>query len=186
MVLEPGETTTIQSVPFMMHEGMDGPHNFGVHHALNPALFVEVPPQERILRPQRDLTPADQAIGIAAPLCRVVRGPVPAFVDEFVEPRAVVRPESGPDREVVSALQDVDRVDLDPAHVLGEPDEALHRQLLRARPGEMLAFEEERFDRVQRKGAGQHSARDYTGFTPGSERGLLRGMGTNETRDNLG
>jgi hypothetical protein len=31
MVLKPGESTTIQSAVFMMHEGMDGPHDFAVH-----------------------------------------------------------------------------------------------------------------------------------------------------------
>jgi hypothetical protein len=31
MVLTPGESTIIQSSVFMMHEGMDGLHNFAVH-----------------------------------------------------------------------------------------------------------------------------------------------------------
>jgi len=35
MVLKPGESTTVQSVIFMMHPGMDGPHNFGVHLVTN-------------------------------------------------------------------------------------------------------------------------------------------------------
>jgi hypothetical protein len=35
MVLKPGESTTIESSPFMMHEGMDGPHNFAVHLKTN-------------------------------------------------------------------------------------------------------------------------------------------------------
>jgi hypothetical protein len=30
MALKPGESTTIESSPFMMHAGMDGPHDFGV------------------------------------------------------------------------------------------------------------------------------------------------------------
>jgi len=46
MVLNPGESTTIQSNPFMMHEGMDGPHNFGVHLKTNdpqqPDVMVNV------------------------------------------------------------------------------------------------------------------------------------------------
>jgi hypothetical protein len=46
MVLDPGESTTIRSGPFMMHEGMDGPHNFGVHLITNdttqPDLIVNV------------------------------------------------------------------------------------------------------------------------------------------------
>jgi hypothetical protein len=35
MVLRPGASTYVQSKPFMMHEGMDGPHNFGVHLITN-------------------------------------------------------------------------------------------------------------------------------------------------------
>jgi len=35
MVLQPGEGAIVQSGPFMMHEGMDGPHNFGVHLLTN-------------------------------------------------------------------------------------------------------------------------------------------------------
>ena len=31
MVLKPGESTIVQSTSFMMHAGMDGKHNFGVH-----------------------------------------------------------------------------------------------------------------------------------------------------------
>jgi len=35
MVLKPGESTTITSTAFMMHEGMDGPHDFAVHLKTN-------------------------------------------------------------------------------------------------------------------------------------------------------
>jgi hypothetical protein len=46
MVLKPGASTTIESSPFMMHEGMDGPHNFAVHlktnDKQNPDLVVTV------------------------------------------------------------------------------------------------------------------------------------------------
>jgi hypothetical protein len=35
MVLEPGQSTQIQSGSFMMHAGMEGPHNFGVHLITN-------------------------------------------------------------------------------------------------------------------------------------------------------
>jgi len=31
MVLKPGESTTLESSVFMMHEGMDGPHDYGAH-----------------------------------------------------------------------------------------------------------------------------------------------------------
>lgn len=46
MVLQPGETTVVQSGVFMMHEGMDGPHNFAVHLVTNdpqnPDMVVSV------------------------------------------------------------------------------------------------------------------------------------------------
>jgi len=35
MVLKPGESTTIQSSVFMMHTGMEGPHDFRVHLVTN-------------------------------------------------------------------------------------------------------------------------------------------------------
>ncbi|MEE8355862.1 MAG: hypothetical protein V3R33_01015 [Anaerolineales bacterium] len=31
MVLEPGQSAILESTPFMMHAGMDGPHDFQVH-----------------------------------------------------------------------------------------------------------------------------------------------------------
>jgi hypothetical protein len=46
MVLKPGESTVVESSPFMMHEGMDGPHNFAVqlktNDSQNPELIVTV------------------------------------------------------------------------------------------------------------------------------------------------
>lgn len=46
MVLKPGESTVVQSGEFIMHEGMDGPHNFAVHLKTNdpkdPDLVVNV------------------------------------------------------------------------------------------------------------------------------------------------
>ena len=35
MVLKPGESTTIESTVFMMHPGMDGKHDYGVHLKTN-------------------------------------------------------------------------------------------------------------------------------------------------------
>ena len=35
MVLKAGESTTIESTVFMMHPGMDGPHNYAVHLKTN-------------------------------------------------------------------------------------------------------------------------------------------------------
>lgn len=46
MVLQPGQSTLVQSNVFMMHEGMDGPHNFAVHLITNdpetPDMVVNV------------------------------------------------------------------------------------------------------------------------------------------------
>jgi hypothetical protein len=46
MVLKPGESTLVESGVFMMHEGMDGQHDFGVHlitnDATQPDLIVHV------------------------------------------------------------------------------------------------------------------------------------------------
>src|SRR5205823_4499843 len=48
----------------------------------------------------------------------------PAAVDEPVEPRAVVGAEAAPHRHVMGAGEDVDGVELEPAHVLDEAAEA--------------------------------------------------------------
>jgi hypothetical protein len=37
MVLQPGESTEIRSAVFMMHSGMEGPHDFRVHLITNDA-----------------------------------------------------------------------------------------------------------------------------------------------------
>jgi len=46
MVLKPGESTIIESSVFMMHEGMDGPHDFRVHvrtdDPVNPEQVVAI------------------------------------------------------------------------------------------------------------------------------------------------
>ena len=46
MDLRPGESTIVQSSVFMMHEGMNGPHDFAVHlktnDPANPDLVVNV------------------------------------------------------------------------------------------------------------------------------------------------
>lgn len=41
MVLKPGESTKIWSSVFMMHKGMDGPHNFAIHLLTNDAAQPE-------------------------------------------------------------------------------------------------------------------------------------------------
>jgi hypothetical protein len=35
MVLQPGQSAIVQSSVFMMHAGMEGPHNFAVHLLTN-------------------------------------------------------------------------------------------------------------------------------------------------------
>jgi len=46
MALKAGESTTIDSSVFMMHPGMDGPHDYAVHlktnDSQNPDLVVHV------------------------------------------------------------------------------------------------------------------------------------------------
>jgi hypothetical protein len=46
MALQPGESTYIESAAFMMHEGMDGPHDFGLHLPTNdpdsPDMLVHI------------------------------------------------------------------------------------------------------------------------------------------------
>lgn len=46
MALKPGESTYVQSPDFMMHEGMDGKHDFGIHlktnDPANPDFLVHV------------------------------------------------------------------------------------------------------------------------------------------------
>ena len=46
MALKPGESTYVQSPDFMMHEGMDGKHDFGIHlktnDPVNPDFLVHV------------------------------------------------------------------------------------------------------------------------------------------------
>ena len=79
-------------------------------------------------------------------------GPVleeePPVVDEPVEPRAIVGAEATPHREIVGAVQDIDGIHLDAAHVLDEAAEAGRGQPGRARSGQVLALEEQRADRA--------------------------------------
>ncbi len=46
MALQPGESTYVESSVFMMHPGMDGPHDYGVYLKTNdasqPDLIVHV------------------------------------------------------------------------------------------------------------------------------------------------
>jgi hypothetical protein len=46
MAIKPGQSAYVESPDFMMHEGMDGPHDFAVHlktnDEQNPDLIVHV------------------------------------------------------------------------------------------------------------------------------------------------
>jgi hypothetical protein len=42
MVIKPGESTTVESSVFMMHEGMDGPHDYAVHLKTNDSKNVDL------------------------------------------------------------------------------------------------------------------------------------------------
>lgn len=46
MTLDPGQSTFVETPEFMMHEGMDGPHDFAIHletnDPSNPELLVHV------------------------------------------------------------------------------------------------------------------------------------------------
>src|SRR5437867_10105413 len=86
----------------------------------------------------------------------------PAPVGESVEPRAVVRAEAAPHREVVRSLEDVDGVQLKPAHVFDEAAEAPGGERGRAGAGEVLPLEEERGDGAQRDGATWHPMESTT------------------------
>jgi len=58
----------------------------------------------------------------------------------------------------VGAVENVDRVQLDPADVLHEAAKAWRGQRGRVRPGEVLALEEKRRDGAQRNAAAGHAA----------------------------
>src|SRR5213596_3876581 len=85
----------------------------------------------------------------------------PAAVDEPVEPRAVVRAEAAPHREVVGAIEDVDGIQLEPADVFDEASEAPGGQRGRAGAAEVLPLEEERRDCAKRKRWAWHPVEGY-------------------------
>jgi hypothetical protein len=62
----------------------------------------------------------------------------------------------------VGAIEDVDGVHLEPAHVLDEAAESPGGQRGRARTGEVLPLEKERGDRVQRKRRAWHPVETTT------------------------
>src|SRR5207247_5487589 len=85
----------------------------------------------------------------------------PPTVDHAIQPCAIVGAEPAPQREIVRALQHVDRIHLDAADVLREATETLRRQRGRARAREVLALQEERANRARRDRRAWHPAGDY-------------------------
>jgi hypothetical protein len=75
-------------------------------------------------------------------------------IDQAVERGPVVGAEAAPHREVVRTVQDVDRVELDAADVLREPDQASRRERRRARSQQMLPLEKEPGDGGRRERSG--------------------------------
>src|SRR6185295_13796063 len=92
-------------------------------------------------------------------------GPVleeePAPIDQAVEPWPVVGAEAAPDREVVGAVEDVDRIHLDPTHVFDEARQARGTQAVGPRPGQVLALEEQGGDRADWEDGVRHGPGGY-------------------------
>src|SRR5205814_2847979 len=76
-----------------------------------------------------------------------------ATIHEPVEPRAVVGSEAAPQRQIVRAIEHVDRVELHAAHVLDESAKPRRGEWACPRPRQVLPLEEERGDGVQRNGS---------------------------------
>src|SRR6185295_2137044 len=104
-------------------------------------------------------------------------------VDEPVEPRAVIRAEAAPHRQVVRALEHVDRVELNSADVLDEAREARRCERGGVGPRQVLALEEERGDGAETDAARRHAPElitvsnrcrlpDHGGYAPASRRDL--------------
>jgi hypothetical protein len=68
----------------------------------------------------------------------------PAAIGEALEGLPVVGPEAAPQRQVMGSLHHVDRVELEPAHVLDEGDQGARGQPARPRAREVLSGQEER------------------------------------------
>ena len=96
-------------------------------------------------------------------------GPVleeePAAVDQPVEPGPVVGAEAAPDREVVGPVEHVDRIHLQPAHVLDEARQARGGEPVGARPGQVLPLQEQGGDRAEREDGVRHRP---GGYQPGA------------------
>jgi hypothetical protein len=107
--------------------------------------------------PEREKRRRDEARGV-----RPVLEEQPSAIDQAVEARAVVRSEPVPDRQVMGAVDDVDRIELDAADVLGEANEAGRRERDGPRAVQVLPLEEEGPNGSDRERAGGHSRGDYT------------------------
>ena len=84
----------------------------------------------------------------------------PTLIYEAIEARAIVAPEATPYRQVMGAIEHVDRVELHAADVFDEANQTAGAERVTARPRQMLALEEERPDSVQRDGLQRESVRD--------------------------
>src|SRR5262245_41823939 len=107
----------------------------------------------------------------------------PAPVHEPVEARTVVGAEAAPHRQVVRALEHVDRVELKSADVLDEAREARRRERGGVGSRQVLALEEERGDGAETDPARRHARElitvsnrcrlpDHGGHAPASRRDL--------------
>src|SRR5206468_3273299 len=85
----------------------------------------------------------------------------PTIIDESIQPRAIVGAEPAPQREVVRALEDVDRIHRDAADVLREATETPGRQRGGARARQLMPLDEQRADGAQRKQGAWHLGGDY-------------------------
>src|SRR5262245_41519386 len=93
-------------------------------------------------------------------------------IDEAIERAAIVDAEPAPRREVVRAIEHVDRIHRYAARVARERDERTTGQPAAARTVEMLAGEEQRGDGAERKdglllrGHGAATLPDSSGLRP--------------------
>jgi hypothetical protein len=120
--------------------------------------LVPMPIVEHRPAPRRKVCGRDQAGDV-----RPVLEQHAAAVDEPLERHTIEGTEAAPQRQVMGAIDDVDRVELDSACVLGEASEARSGQPTRTRPIQLLTLQEERSDGAEGEDRRAHlgSARSY-------------------------
>ena len=128
--------------------------------------------------PAREMVGRHQAGGM-----RPVLEEQAAPVDETIERLLVVGTEAAPQRQVMRAVNDVDRVELDAARVGGERQQGARGEPAGPRAGEVLAFEKERRGGAERdpdgrgalrRRAASHQAKSRICSTSASKRGEAR------------